>query len=187
MISRESSAYGQPQTMFQSQPQPQLQQQHPFMTYNSMNNLTSNYNPFTGQLPPNAQGMLGSTLNPNDPYTQIMMAGSGNLTSSYYDFGPQSHSTLQQPNASNAVGHQTHPTLHGLGSTLAPSAFDIQSPGFDMQLGGDQPQSYFNDAFRGIKSEDATPAGTPGGNPSWAEEFMADPWSDIPGSQESQQ
>jgi hypothetical protein len=169
MSSRQPSSYGYvPQVL-----QPQQQQSMPAY---DMNTLPNDYFPFTAQLPANAQGLLGSTLDPNDPLTHMMMAGSGNLPTSFYNFGPQP----QAPTSMSTGGQQTHPTLDGLGSTLAPSAFD-------MLAGADQSQpSFFSDAFTAESSGHATPAVTPGDNVQWGQ-FMNNDWDDLQSSQTSQQ
>ncbi|KUJ10655.1 uncharacterized protein LY89DRAFT_248016 [Mollisia scopiformis] len=169
-FSRQSSGYGQqPPTPQQSQFQP------PPPPAFSTDPYHPNYSPFTAQLPANAQGLLGSTLDLNNPHHQLMMAGSGNLASSYYDFGPQSQSQ-PQPNFNTSVGQQTHPTLDGLSSTLAQSALDMQ---FDADNG--QPQSFFNDAYTENLVE------TPGETLDW-NKYLTSDYFDCPGgSQNSQQ
>lgn len=170
MSSRQSSSYGyQPQA---SQPQ---QQQQMVSAYD-MNALPADYFPFTAQLPANAQGLLGSTLDTTDPINRMMMAGSGNLPGSYYDFGSQP----QAPTNVNASGQQTHPTLHGLGSTLAPSAFDMPA-----SVDQSQVSNFFNEAFNTGNSGQVTPAITPGDNVQWGQ-FMSNDWDELQSSQTSQ-
>lgn len=161
MFSRQSSGYTQQQSV------PPAQQQQPYSVFNNMSEYPPNYSPFTAQLPSNAQGLLGSALNPNDPYTSMLMAGSGNLVSSFYNFDASQQQTFQ-----NVGGQQTHATLDGLGTTLAQSAYEMQSPGFEQQSGLDhqtqtQDQTFFNEAFTGFKSGDATPAATPEDSNTW--------------------
>lgn len=165
--SRQSSNYG-----YQTQASQPQQQQQTVSAYDT-NTFPADYFPFTAQLPANAQGLLGSTLDTTDPINRMMMAGSGNLPGSYFDFGSQQ----QAPSNVNPVGQQTHPTLHGLGSTLAPSAFDIPA-------GADQSQvpSFFNEAFNTGNSGNATPAVTPGDNVQWGQ-FMSNDWDDLQSSQ----
>lgn len=169
MPSHQSSSYGY---------QPQASQQPPQSTMPSydLNALPADYFPFTAQLPANAQGLLGSTLDTSDPINRMMMAGSGNLTASYYDFGSHPRAST----TGNPSGQQTHPTLDGLGSTLAPSAFDIPA-------GADQTQmtSFFNEAFNTGNSGQGTPAVTPGDNVQWAQ-FMNNDWDELQSSQASQ-
>lgn len=72
--------------------------------------------PFTTALSPESQQMLGPALDPRDPMTSMLMAGSENYTSSpYYPWGNmQSMSKLEA----------TRPSFGGMFSTLAPSALD---------------------------------------------------------------
>jgi hypothetical protein len=72
--------------------------------------------PFTTQLPPESQQMLGPGLDPLNPMTSMLMAGSENYTSSsYYPWG-------NMQNASKLEA--TRPTFSGMFSTLAPSALE---------------------------------------------------------------
>lgn len=65
--------------------------------------------------------LLGSTLNPSDPLTSMLMAGSENFAQPYFnysDFNNQgSNNFLKGPNF--------HPSYDGMSATLAPSALDI--------------------------------------------------------------
>ena len=89
-----------------------MQQQHQF---GGMNGL-SNMNPFTTSLPTEAQMLLGPALDPNDPFTSMLMAGSENLPQPYnYNTTP---STLQKPRSFNQ-------SYDGMSATLAPSALDM--------------------------------------------------------------
>ena len=72
--------------------------------------------PFTTSLPTEAQMLLGPALDPNDPFTSMLMAGSENLPQPYnYNLSP---STLQKPRSFNQ-------TYDGMSATLAPSALDM--------------------------------------------------------------
>lgn len=72
--------------------------------------------PFTTALPPESQQMLGPALDPRDPMTSMLMAGSENFTSSpYYPWGGVQ--------ASAKLG-TTHPSFAGMFTTLAPSALE---------------------------------------------------------------
>lgn len=76
--------------------------------------------PFTTALPPESQQMLGPALDPRDPMTSMLMAGSEAYTSSpYYPWG-----SIQNPSKLEA----TRPTFGGMFSTLAPSALDNTDP-----------------------------------------------------------
>ena len=89
-----------------------MQQQH---QYGGMNGL-SNMSPFTTSLPTEAQMLLGPALDPNDPFTSMLMAGSENLPQPYnYNTTP---STLQKPRSFNQ-------SYDGMSATLAPSALDM--------------------------------------------------------------
>lgn len=60
--------------------------------------------------------LLGSALDPNDPFTSMLMAGSEHLPQPYnYNTIP---STLQKPRNFN-------PSFDGMSATLAPSALDM--------------------------------------------------------------
>ncbi|KAE8449982.1 hypothetical protein EG329_007121 [Mollisiaceae sp. DMI_Dod_QoI] len=150
-------------------------QQQPYMAY-AGSPLQQDFSPFTTQLPPEAQGLLGSTLDRNDPFNSMLMAGCDGLPSNYYDFG-----TPQTPATSNFAKQETHPTLDGLGSTLAP-------PPAANQFGEDQNQAsgFFNDAFT-AESKGVTPAGTPGEDKMWESFINNDHWDDLLSSQVSQQ
>ena len=63
---------------------------------------------------------LGPVLDPNDPFTSMLMAGSKNVPQPYYNYNT---------GASTMKGHHFHPSYDGMSSTLAPSALDM-SPHF---------------------------------------------------------
>lgn len=89
-----------------------VQQQH---SLGGMNGY-SNMGPFTTALPTEAQMLLGSALDPNDPFTSMLMAGSENLPQAYnHNTTP---STLQKPRSFNQ-------SYEGMSATLAPSALDM--------------------------------------------------------------
>ena len=76
---------------------------------------------FTTSLDPGAQQLLGGTMDPNDPFTSSLMAGSENYISNpYYPW------TNMQ--AQGKMGSMTpsfiHPSYNGMSATLAPSALD---------------------------------------------------------------
>lgn len=103
------------QTTSQMRAPPQqspVQQQQPFSGVNGFSNIS----PFTTSLPTEAQMLLGSALDPNDPFTSMLMAGSENLPQPYnYNTTP---STLQKPRSFNQ-------SYDGMSATLAPSALDM--------------------------------------------------------------
>jgi hypothetical protein len=137
-----------------SQQQISQQKQIPMSTYNhnmgSFNNA-QHYGPFSTALPAESQMMLGSTFNMNDPYMNMMMAGSDNFSGNNWNFDvqlPSTSDTVKQP--------QSHPSLNGLNSTLAPAAHDMNSQ-------SDSSQSFFDDAIKASNGNE-TLAGTPGIN-----------------------
>jgi hypothetical protein len=82
--------------------------------------LWQDMGPFTTSLPPEAQQLLGPGLDPNDPFTSVLMAGSENYTSNpYYPWN--------NTQGSGKLGPMTpsiHPSYNGMSATLAPSALD---------------------------------------------------------------
>lgn len=95
-------------------PPPQSPVQHQ-PSLGGMNGF-SNMSPFATSLSTEAQMLLGSALDPNDPFTSMLMAGSENLPQAYnYNSTP---STFQKPRSFN----QPH---DGMSATLAPSALDM--------------------------------------------------------------
>ena len=89
-----------------------VQHQHPLGGMNAFSNMS----PFTTSLPTEAQMLLGSSLDPNDPFTSMLMAGSENLPQPY-NYNTTS-STLQKPRSFAQ-------SLDGMSATLAPSALDM--------------------------------------------------------------
>ena len=89
-----------------------VQQQRPVGGMNGYSNIS----PFTTSLPTDAQMLLGPAIDPNDPFTSMLMAGSENLPQPYnYNMTP---STLQKPRSFNQ-------SYDGMSATLAPSALDM--------------------------------------------------------------
>lgn len=72
--------------------------------------------PFTTSLPMESQMLLGPSLDPNDPLTSMLMAGSDALMPQYYNFGPTASISKQR---------HYHPSYDGMSATLAPSALDM--------------------------------------------------------------
>ena len=56
---------------------------------------------------------FGSTLDPSDPLTSMLMAGNDNMPQQHFNFSPQ----LATP--------KYHPSYDGMSATLAPSALDV--------------------------------------------------------------
>ena len=93
-------------------PQSPVQHQHPLGGMNGFSNMS----PFTTSLPTEAQMLLGPGLDPNDPFTSMLMAGSENLPQAYnYNTTPSTH---QKPRSFAQ-------TYDGMSATLAPSALDM--------------------------------------------------------------
>ncbi|KAH0542360.1 hypothetical protein FGG08_003205 [Glutinoglossum americanum] len=125
-----------------------IQQQHQLMQSSSainsgMNSLSLNppcedyASPYTMSLPPETQMLLGNTLNPNDPLTPAMMAGS-EILPSYYNYDSYSLDTKLQ---------QASP-CDGLTVALAPNELDLTPPD-DYAAGlNPAPGQNFDIAFR---------------------------------------
>jgi hypothetical protein len=91
--------------------------------------------PFTTSLPPESQQMLGPALDPRDPMTAILMAGSEHYTSSpYYPWGNTQNAGKMEANA---------PSFGGMYSTLAPSALENAK---DISTSTPQPRDASNDS-----------------------------------------
>jgi hypothetical protein len=157
-------------SQFSPQYSQSMQPAHP----QSYGNSTFSNLPFTTALSGNVQGLLGDTLDPNDPFTLQLMNGSGTLPGNFYSFGDQT----ELPTATDIGKQQTHPSFDGLTSTLAPAALD--APNLSM----DYTSQYFNDAFKAGTTE-PTPDGSPGAGDNWSAFFDVDAW-DQPSSQASQ-
>jgi hypothetical protein len=82
--------------------------------------LWQDMGPFTTSLPPEAQQLLGPGLDPNDPFTSVLMAGSENYTSNpYYPWD-----NMQGSGKLGQITPLIHPSYNGMSATLAPSALD---------------------------------------------------------------
>jgi hypothetical protein len=139
-------------------------------SFDNWNNL------FTTALPAETQGLLGSTMNMNDPLSQMMMQGSTALPGNFYDFSNQS-----LPPQTTSIGkHQSYPSLDGLSSTLAPPSQDTLQRPQDYS----NTQDFFNEALN-AGSNGVTPSGTPGLN-DWQSYINTDAW-DVPSSSQTSQ
>lgn len=125
--------------------------------------------PFSMAMPGNVQGLLGNTLDPNDPLTAQLMNGSGILPGTFYDFSNQPN----LPSTTSIGKQQNHPSFDGLTSTLAPAALDTQPD-------QDYSSTYFQDAWK-AGSTDLTPDSNAADN-AWSTYFDTDAW-DQPSSQ----
>jgi hypothetical protein len=118
-------------------------------------------NPFTMQLPMEAQMFLGSTM-PNDSLSTAMMQNSSNLPTASYNFS----STLP-PTTEVGKGPQMYPTFDGLNSTLgsgvSPADLDLNQT---YGSASDFNSHFFDSAI--TAGDEATPSGTPGlGGDDW--------------------
>ncbi|MCJ1471071.1 hypothetical protein MMC07_009719 [Pseudocyphellaria aurata] len=156
----------------QSQPLPQPQQRM------VANPNFHDFSPLSGSLPPESQLMLGACLDPNDPFTSMLMAGN--------EYVHPGH--VISADASKRDYHASH---DGMSATLAPSALDMSpgnvtnspsimpgvNPGHVLDFGPDYNKSQF---FSRSNSSPGSGSGT--GTPidaSW-EAFINDsPWTDI--------
>lgn len=73
------------------------------------------YSPLTTALPMESQMLLGSALDPNNPFSSMLMAGSENMQQPYNFSFP---SAMQKPRMPNFP-------YDGMSATLAPSALDM--------------------------------------------------------------
>lgn len=97
---------------------------HPRQSQSGISPMSNPYPPFwqdmslfSTSLPLNSQQLLGPGLDPRDPMTSMLMAGSEQFTSSpYYPWG-----NMQSTSKFEA----TRPPFSGMHSTLAPSALEI--------------------------------------------------------------
>ena len=96
-------------TSMQAPPQPmqRAQSAHP--------SSYPNYGPLTTALPTESQQLLGSALDPYDPMTSMLMAGSDSMAQPFYNSMPTS---LLKPRS-------FQPSYDGMSATLAPSALDM--------------------------------------------------------------
>jgi hypothetical protein len=154
-------------------PQGSFSQQYNQFSYD-MSFSDFNY-PFSTALPAESQGLLGSTLNMDDPLSQRMMQGSTNLPGNFYDFSNQS-----LPQTTSIGKQQSYPSMDGLTTTLAPPAQETQQRAQDYN----NTQDFFNDALN-PRSSGITPAGTPGLT-DWQTFINTDQW-DLPSSSQTLQ
>jgi hypothetical protein len=137
-------------------PQTSFSQQQPLQPLKSQFN-NSSLNPdlslFTTALPAESQMLLGSVLDPQDPMTNMFMAGSQYMPNSYYNFDVTLPPTISV--GKDVSGGQLYPSFDGLNTTLALE----MNPELDFQYAG---QTSFFEAE--MKEATASGAGTPGGN-----------------------
>ena len=160
------------------QPSPQQSQQSQPWTMSGYSNIA----PFTTSLPMESQMLLGSALDPNDPFTSMLMAGSESMPQQY-DFHPASS---QKPRSFNQ-------TFEGMSATLAPSALDmsprhqtyhqptatfsahpVPTPSFLSAYDGALPDFSKGQAFMGGASSNGSGTATPGGIDGGWDSFIND-------------
>jgi hypothetical protein len=97
------------------QPDPSMQAASNMQSALGLTPLCEDYSiPYTMSLPPETQMLLGNSLDPNDPLTSMMMAGSEALPS-YCNYGSYLPDTKPQ----------VTPSYDDLTATLAPGAVDL--------------------------------------------------------------
>ncbi|KAF2229136.1 hypothetical protein EV356DRAFT_22246 [Viridothelium virens] len=185
-----------PQSENQSSQVPQ--QMYPLQSPTSFPSTTPgfNYSPFATSLPAESQMLLGSALDPNDPFTSMLMSGSDRTQQPFYSYNPNpsSKSRTMQP----------HPSYDGMNQTLAPGALDTNldnhnfsnppsaasegvispfTPGFGFNLDGS-----FSDAFKApalTRSNSGQGSGggiTPGLDREWTSFVDGNFWEDPAGT-----
>ena len=141
------------------------------------------FSPFSTALPTESQMLLGSALDPNDPLTSMMMAGSDGMPQPNY-LNPAPPSLSKQRNF--------HPSYDGMSATLAPSALDMSpasgmfgaqppttsaslgKPGFQLAFDNGFPDySKGQGMFGGPTSSNGSGTATPGLDGTW-EAFIND-------------
>lgn len=102
-----------PPSSMQAPPHPQTRPQsaHQPTTPTSY----SGYGPLTTSLPAESQQLLGSALDPHDPFTAALMAGADGMAQPFYHPTPNKHRNF-------------YPSHDGMSATLAPSALDMTPP-----------------------------------------------------------
>ncbi|KAI9666375.1 MAG: hypothetical protein M1821_004311 [Bathelium mastoideum] len=155
-----------------------------------------NYSPFSTSLPTESQMLLGSALDPSDPFTSMLMSGSDRTQQPFYSYNPN-------PSSKSRPMHP-HPSYDGMNQTLAPGALDTNlehhnfsnppsattegvitpfTPGFGFTMDGN-----FNDAFRGApltRSNSGQGSGdgiTPGVDREWTSFVDANLWEEPTGT-----
>ncbi|KAF1956656.1 hypothetical protein CC80DRAFT_62601 [Byssothecium circinans] len=105
----------------QATPQPQFEHgtpssyQYPSLPFDGTSSQVINTNPLSMSLPPESQQFVGSALDPNDPRTAILMAGSDNLPQPFYTYNPN-----LSPKAARKAADQVSLNGSGMSQTLSP-------------------------------------------------------------------
>lgn len=95
--------------------------------------MWGNNDMFTTSLPAEAQQLLGPALDPNDPFTSMLMAGSEPFVQNQYYPWPQA--------STSAAKSEPHPSWNNMSATLAPSALDMPEMFFNPPPTKDAPTS----------------------------------------------
>ena len=174
---------GQPNQQMRAPPPPQVNQQPTTNMFGFQD-----FSPFSTALPTESQMLLGSALDPNDPLTSMMMAGSDGLPQpSYFNTTPAS---LSKP-------RNFHPSYDGMSATLAPSALDMSpasgtfgaqppmtsaslgKPGFQLAFDNGFPDySKGQGMFGGPTSSNGSGTATPGLDGTWDAFINDNSWSE---------
>ena len=91
------------------------QQMYPMQSFGH-NASGFSYSPFSTSLPAESQMMLGSALDPTDPFSSMLMSGSDRNQQPFYSYNPNPSSKSRPMHA--------HPSYDGMNQTLAPGALD---------------------------------------------------------------
>ena len=91
--------------------------------------LWQDHSMFTTTLPPESQQLLAPALDPNDPFTASLMAGSEHFMSN-----PQYPWSTLESSKSNSTSSPL-PTFNGMSSTLAPSALEMNTSSYTITSG----------------------------------------------------
>jgi hypothetical protein len=155
-----------------------MQQPFEMSSFANNNSAAMHYGPMNSTLPGDTQGFLNGNINPNDQFSNMMMAGNNSVTPNFFGFD------ARMSNNAGMGKFQTHPTQNGLHSTLAPSAMDVNLP--PQETDYLQTNSFFDDALSGSNGQ--TPVMTPGQpGDSWESYVNFDDWNNNPlSSQQSQ-
>ncbi|KAJ9647270.1 hypothetical protein H2199_002257 [Coniosporium tulheliwenetii] len=87
----------------------------PYMQYGFEPSMAS-FSPFSTSLPMESQQLLGPALDPLNPHTNMLMAGSEVMQQPFYSYNPNPNKTRPSPLALNG--------MNGMSQTLAPGALD---------------------------------------------------------------
>lgn len=128
-------------------PDPDYQRQIQSATVVQSGHLAGNFppvgqdmSPFATSLPPEAQQLLGPGLDPNDPFTSVLMAGSENYISNpYYPWG-----NVQGNGKLVETAITMHTSCNGMSATLAPSVLESGADALLATTATTPPSNYNN-------------------------------------------